>query len=200
MYLVNKATGKIHAYFKQNPRLMAVQDGQTPSYLSGNVYFDPDRSLTLERLRELNFTEDYDEIDYDDDNFAMHSIEQPFVFLCNVHYASYKNYRIIHFADGIQVGGDFSNDDLIEVQAFVALLFRKSVGDEEIRKWNDGDWDKYGLLARVADEFTITGDDDDLIYDTAYLTDRPQLESPMHERFREQRLRDAEERSRLAAC
>jgi hypothetical protein len=199
MYLVNKETGLIHAYFKQDPRLMANDPDSVPAYLSGNVYMADGLGLTLDRLRELDFHED--EMDYSEgtslDEF--YGDNTPFLFIQNVHYASYKGYRIIHFADDIQVYDDFSSSDLLEAQAFIGLLFERHLGLDEIKKWDDKVWDKYGLLARIAEDFTIEGDDDDLIYNSGYFTNRPQLETPSHERFREKRAREAEEAARQAA-
>lgn len=199
MYLVNKETGLIHVYFKQDPQIMATDDQGTPSYLSGNVYMADGLGLTLDRLRELDFRED--ELDYSEgtslDEF--YGDNTPFLFIQNVHYASYKSYRIIHFADDIQVYDDFSSNDLLEVQAFIGLLFERHLSLEEIKKWDDKVWDKYGLLARVSEDFTIVGDDDELIYNSGCFTSRPQLETPSHERFREQRARDAAEAARQAA-
>jgi hypothetical protein len=200
MYLVNKETGLIHAYFKKDERLMAMDGNGTPSYLSGNVYMADGLGLTLSRLRELDFSGE-DEFDCSEgtslNEFA--GDNTPFLFIQNVHYASYKGYRIIHFADDIQVYDDFSSSDLLEVQAFIGMLFEKHLGLDEIRKWDDVPWDKYGLLARIAEDFTIEGDDDELIFDSASFTDRPQLETPSSERFREKRARDAEEAARQAA-
>jgi hypothetical protein len=200
MYLVHKETGRIHAYFKQDPELMADAPGCSQSYLSGSVYKADEMGLTLKRLRELDFSGE-SEYDYSDGTSVneFHSDNTPFLFIQNVHYASYKGYRIIHFADDIQIGDDFSSNDLLEVQAFIGMLFEKHLGLDEIEKWTGQAWDKYGLLARVAEEFTIEGDDDELIYNSVYLTDRPQLETPSHERFREKRERDAEEAARQAA-
>jgi hypothetical protein len=200
MYLVNKETGLIHAYFKQDPQLMATDDHGTPSYLSGNVYMADGLGLTLDRLRELDFS---GESEYDcNEGTSLNEFagdNTPLLFIQNVHYASYKGYRIIRFADDIQVYDDFSSSDLLEVQAFIGMLFEKHLGLDEIKKWDEKAWDKYGLLARIAEEFTIEGDDDDLIYDSQWFTDRPQLETPTAERFREKRARDAEEAARRAA-
>ncbi|HEX9225991.1 MAG TPA: hypothetical protein VF885_04965 [Arthrobacter sp.] len=200
MYLVNKETGLIHAYFKQDPRLMANDPDFAPAYLSGSFYMADGLGLTLNRLRELDFSGE-DEFD-DSEGTSLnefHSDNTPFLFIQNVHYASYKGYRIIHFADDIQICHDFSSSDLLEVQAFIGLLFERHLGLAEIKRWDDKVWDKYGLLARIAAEFTIEGDDDELIYNSAYFTSRPQLETPSHERFREDRARAAEEAARQAA-
>lgn len=185
MYLVNKETGKVHAYFKKNVNLMSVEEGANESYLSGNIYIDSDHELSLSDLRRMNFSEDYNVLDEvaDPDDIAIHEIERPLEYLCSVHYASYKGYKIIDFADRIQLGDDFSNDDFIEAQAFVALLFQKSVGPAEIAKWSSSHWDKYGIVARIEQEFHIVGDDNEDIYNSTYLTNRPQLQSPMEERW-----------------
>lgn len=198
MYLVNRETGRIHAYFKQNPRLMADNPGDAPSYLSGNVYMAVGLELTMDRIRELDFNED--EMDYSDGtSLEEFSENTPFEFVMNVHYASYKAYRIISFADRIQVYDDFSSSDLLEVQAFVGMLFEMHLGLDEIKRWDDTPWDKYGLLARIAEEFTVEGDDDEMIYNSGCLTNRPQLETPTDERFREKRARQAEEAARRAS-
>ncbi|MBG0738682.1 hypothetical protein IV500_04505 [Paeniglutamicibacter antarcticus] len=200
MYLVNKETGLIHVYFKQDPRLMANDPVSAPCYLSGNVYMADGLGLTLDRLRELDFSGE-SEYDYSEgtslNEFSGDST--PFLFIQHVHYASYKGYRIIRFADGIQVYDDFSSSDMLEVQAFIGLLFERHLGLDEIKKWDDVAWDKYGLLARVAEDFTIEGDDDELIFDSESFTNRPQLETPSSERFEEKRARDAEESARQAA-
>jgi hypothetical protein len=200
MYLVNKETGRIHAYFKQDARLMANDNDGTPSYLSGSVYMADGLGLTLSRLRELDFSGE-SEFDYSEGTSLNEfgGDNTPFLFIQNVHYASYKGYRIIHFADDIQIYDDFSSSDLLEVQAFIGLLFERRLSLDEIKKWDDVAWDKYGLLARIAEEFTIEGDDDELVFDSEWFTNRPQLETPSHERFREKRARDAEEAARQAA-
>lgn len=200
MYLVNKETGLIHAYFKQDAHLMADNPGAVPAYLSGNVYMADGLGLTLSRLRELDFS---GESEYDcSEGTSLNEFggdNTPFLFIQNVHYASYKGYRIIHFADDIQIYDDFSSSDLLEVQAFIGMLFEKHLGLEEIKRWDHVAWDKYGLLARIAEEFTIEGDDDELIFNSEWFTSRSQLQTPSGERFQEKRARDAEEAARQAA-
>lgn len=98
--------------------------------------------------------------------------DAPLLFLQDVHYVSHKGYRIIRPAESIQIYDDFSSNDLLEVQAFIGMLFKMHLSLEEIKYWDQIPWDRYGLLARIAEEFTIEGDHNDLIFNSTLLTDQ----------------------------
>jgi hypothetical protein len=154
-YLVNKETKKVHFLLKLDSNFLA-KDGQAESWMAGNVYHSyPDCAMTLEELYSLDYSEDYriPNLPCGDTIFEQYA---------NVHYASYKGYRLFYAADALkQVYSDFGGNDLIEMNAFLATLFKQFIGPEEVAKWSDSDNkfdDDYGVNELVMRHFTIESD------------------------------------------
>lgn len=147
-YLINKKTKNIHFLFKLNPYFLR-NDGSSEAWLSGRVY----RS----KLSDVFTLEELHNFDYEDGYEA-----GPFEFMTSIDYASYKGYRIHNFVNQIHVYNDFAGKDFMEMNAFMATLFKEYIGPKEVEEWNDqgGFDDPYGVNEIIMKNFTIESDED----------------------------------------
>lgn len=159
-YLVNKDTKVVHFHFKLDPFFQS-KDGSHETWLAGRVYRSyPSCGMTLEQLYALDYSNDYwiENWDYCEDTL--------FEFFSEVHYASYKGYRIHRFAKQLQIYDDFAGNDFMELNAFMSTLFRQYIGKDEVERWgNNGSFDdKYGANEMVMKHFTIESDEHEGIH------------------------------------
>lgn len=159
-YLVNKETKKVHFLFKLDPYFMS-KDHHAESWLGGRLYRSyPSDALTLEELYALDYSDEYEIPGFD------HPMVEPFEFILKVNYASYKGYRLYYFPSLVQLYDDFAGNDFMEMNAFLATLFKEYIGPEEVEKWNDeGAFnEKYGVNDLIMSHFTIETDDHEGIH------------------------------------
>lgn len=165
-YLVNRGTKKVHFMLKVAPSFM-TKEGDPESWLAGRLYFsDPGNSLTLEELYSLDYSDDY----YIPS--VGKSVDGIFEYMGRINYASYKGYRLYYFPSLIQHYEDFAGNDIMEMNAFLATMFKQYIGPEEIEKWGPENFaDKYGVNEIIMNHFTIEYDNNEDIHLHPYLRD-----------------------------
>jgi hypothetical protein len=168
MYFVNKETNLIHSYFRRD-ELDWADNGDV---LWGKFYTACHKEFTFEDMQKKNFTEDWDVASkLKSDEVAMYDLYSgaPMQYVFSMDYTSWKLQRF--FIGGrAQMGHDFSNNDLIELSCFAALLYRMVLTE----KWEYialEDWDKYGIVEKLSKEFYIVGDDREDIYNSKMLVE-----------------------------
>jgi hypothetical protein len=178
MYLVNKETGKVHAYFRktvESPPEWADESFYERNYVSGRYYLatevSQDDALTLEDFQNTDFSDD--PVDWKKSMYELLDCrDRRFTYMHTASYVSEKLYRIIIRDDQLdQLYDDFSNNDLFELQFFSAALFALTV-DEKCCEYAISEWDKYGILDRLSQVFYIAGDDREDIYNCSMIVDR----------------------------
>ncbi|MBC9704518.1 MAG: hypothetical protein H9W81_05815 [Enterococcus sp.] len=157
-YLVSRETKKVHFLLKVDPYFMSKNE-QPEAWLAGRLYFsNPTCGITLPELYALDYLDPYGVS-------CRACSDTVFEYLGEINYASYKGYRIYNFPHTIQHYDDFAGNDIMEMNAFLATLFKQYIGSEEIKRWGEENFaDKYGVNELIMEHFSIEYDNDESIH------------------------------------